>query len=66
MMTDERRTQNLVNITDTLWQLNRYTVIEQIEKASKCKIPEDCYQFMEWTYRFGAMHMERALGKAVR
>ena len=66
MMTDERRIENVVNLTDTLWQLNRYTVIDQLEKASKCKIPEDCYEFMEWVYRYGAMHMEKALGKAAR
>lgn len=63
MMTDERRVENVVNITDTLWQLNKYKLIEQIAYACDQEVPEDCYKLMEWCFRFGAMHMERALGK---
>ena len=63
MMSNERRIENVVNITDTLWKLNRNKMINQIESASGCKIPEDCYTFMEWCFRYGAMYMEKALGK---
>ena len=63
MMTDERRVENVVSITDTLWQLNKYKLVKQIEKASGQTVPEDCYKFMEWCFRYGAMYMEKALGK---
>lgn len=59
----DKRTERVVSITDTLWQLNKYKMISQIETASKCEVPEDCYKLMEWCFRFGAMYMERALGK---
>lgn len=62
MMTDERRVENVVNITDTLWQLNKYKLIEQIAYASDQEVPEDCYKLMEWCFRYGAMYMERAIG----
>ena len=62
IMTDERRVENVIDITDTLWQLNKYKVIGKIETASECKVPEDCYKLMEWCFRYGAMYMERAIG----
>lgn len=61
-MTDERRVENVIDITDTLWQLNKYKVIGKIETASESKVPEDCYKLMEWCFRYGAMYMERAIG----
>jgi hypothetical protein len=62
MMTDKRRVENVVNITDTLWQLNKYKLIEQIAYASDQEVPEECYPLMEWCFRYGAMYMERAIG----
>lgn len=64
MMTQERKVENVVNITDMLWRLNKYRLMEQIEQASGEEVPEECYKLMEWCFRFGAMHMEKALGKA--
>lgn len=63
MMTQERRVENVVGITDTLWQLNKYKLLDQIEQASGTKVPEECYELMEWCFRYGAMYMEKALGK---
>ncbi len=64
MMTKERKIENLVGLTDTLWQVNKYKMIKEIEKASGHEVPEACYELMEWCYRYGAMHMERTIGKA--
>lgn len=61
-MTKERRIENVVGITDTLWQLNRYKLFDQIEKASGTKVPEDCHKLIEWSFRYGAMYMEKAIG----
>ena len=63
MMTQERKVENVVNITDMLWRLNKYRLMEQIEQASGEEVPEECYKLMEWCFRFGAMWMEKAIGK---
>lgn len=61
-MTEERRVENVVNLTDTLWQLNRYKLFDYIEDKSKTSVPEDCYELIEVAFRCGAAVMERAIG----
>ena len=63
MMTQERKIENVVGITDTLWKLRKFELIQQIENASGEEVPEECYKLMEWCFRFGAMWMEKAIGK---
>lgn len=58
-----KRAENIVGISDTLWQLNRYTVLQQIEKLSGAPVPEDCLELIECSFRFGAVLMEKALRK---
>lgn len=65
-MPEEKRVQNVVNISDTLWQLNKFTVISQIEKLSGQPVPDDCMELIECSFRFGAVLMEKALGKSAR
>lgn len=62
-MTEERKVENLVNITDTLWKLNKYRLTEQIEKTSGVKVPEECDALLEMAFRTGAALMAKALGK---
>lgn len=57
----DKRVENVVNISDTLWQLNRFNVIAQIEKLSGTSVPEDCMELIECSFRFGAVLMEKAL-----
>lgn len=57
----DKRVENVVNISDTLWQLNRFNVIAQIEKLSGTPVPEDCMELIECSFRFGAVLMEKAL-----
>lgn len=61
-MTDERRVENVVNITDTLWQLNRYKLFDYIESKAKTPVPEECYDLIEVSFRCGAAMMEKAIG----
>lgn len=61
-MSDERRIENIVNITDTLWQLNRSKKVEGVEKLTGTKMPDDCMKLAEYFYRAGAVDMERAIG----
>ena len=63
-MTEERRMENVVNITDTLWQLNRYKLLDYIADQSGSEVPEECYKLIEVSFRTGAALMERALGRA--
>lgn len=62
-MTDKRRVENIVDMTDTLWQLNRSSVIAQIEKLSGAPVPKDCIGLIECSFRFGAIYMEKAIGR---
>lgn len=61
-MSNERRIENIVNITDTLWQLNRAKKVEGVEKLTGTKMPKDCMKLAEYFYRAGAVDMERAIG----
>jgi hypothetical protein len=65
-MTEEKRVKNVINISDTLWQLNRFTVISQIEKLCGSPVPDDCLELIECSFRFGAVLMEKALGKRAK
>ena len=58
-----RRKENIMAMTDTIWQLNRHKVIDQLEELSGQKIPEECMKLIEYSFRFGAMRMEDANGK---
>lgn len=62
-MTEERRNQNIMDITDTLWKLNRYKLLDQIERMTGFPVPADCYDLIEVSFRSGAVLMERAVGK---
>ena len=64
MMSEERRTENVVNITNTLWQLNKYKLMDYIAQSSGREVPEECYELIEVSFRTGAALMERALGRA--
>ena len=61
-MSDERRIENIVNITDTLWQLNRTKKVEGVEMLTGTKMPDDCMKLAEYFYRAGAVDMERTIG----
>lgn len=62
-MADAKRIKNVVGISETLWELNKFRVLEQIEAISGAPVPEDCYELIECSFRLGAVLMERALGK---
>lgn len=64
-MADANRIKNVVGISETLWELNKFRVLEQIETISGAPVPEDCYELIECSFRLGAVLMERALGKRV-
>lgn len=57
-----KRAETVVGISDTLWQLNRNKVIEQIEKLSGDPVPEECMKLIECSFRIGAVLMEKAIG----
>ncbi len=61
-MTEERRVDNVINITETLWQLNRYKLFDQIARMSGTNVSEDCYPLIEVSFRCGAALMEKAIG----
>lgn len=64
-MADANRINNIVSISETLWQLNKYRILGQIEAMAGAPVPEDCYELIECSFRLGAVLMEKALGKRV-
>lgn len=60
-MTNTRRVQNIIGISDTLWQLNRSKVIKFIEQECGHDVPEECYELIERGFRYGAVIMEKAI-----
>lgn len=63
-MSDERKIENIVNITETLWTLNKSKVLKELAACAKTdEIPEECHRLVEAAFRFGATYMERAIGR---
>lgn len=60
-MTNTRRVENIIGISDTLWQLNKSKVIKFIAEESGQEVPEDCYELIERGFRYGAVIMEKAI-----
>lgn len=63
-MTKEGKTDLVVNMTDTLWQVNKYKFLDHIEQMSGVPVPEDLYKLVETAFRTGAAVMERTIGGA--
>lgn len=62
-MTDKRRIENIVGITDTLWQLNKRVVLDSFEARCGHPVPEECIPLIEQSFRIGAAFMEKAIGR---
>ena len=62
-MTDERRIENVVQLTDTIWQVNKNKIIKEIEAWTGEPVPEDCYDLIEFCVRRGCVLMEQTVGK---
>lgn len=57
------RTENIVNLTETLWTLNKSKVLSQLESLNGGHdVPEDCIKLIEYSFRSGAIYMEKAIG----
>lgn len=63
-MTDERRIESRIQMSDTLWFARKHDVIEILEKLSGKAIPEDCTQLIKETFRIAvAMTMNQLDGE---
>ena len=63
-MSDERRIENIVELTETMWILNKRKVLKELAQSAKMdEIPEDCHRLVEAAFRFGATYMERTIGR---
>lgn len=62
-MTEKRRTENIVQLTDTIWEVNKYKILKKIEKDSGAPVPKDCHYLIEYCIRYGAVLMEQTVGK---
>ena len=62
-MTDNRRIENIVQLTDTIWQVNKDKILKDIEKWTGEPVPEACYKLIEFCVRRGCVLMEQTVGK---
>lgn len=62
-MTDKRRIENVVQLTDTIWEVNKSKIINAIEKESGTPVSEDCMKLIEFCIRYGCVLMEQTVGK---
>ena len=64
-MTKARRVENLENLTGTLWEVYHNKVIRYIEEECGHAVPEDCIGLIERGFRYGAICMEKTIGRKV-
>lgn len=62
-MTDNRRIENIVQLTDTIWQVNKNKILKDIEEWTGEPVPEACYKLIEFCVRRGCVLMEQTVGK---
>lgn len=62
-MTDKRRIENVVQLTDTIWQVNKNKIVAEIEEWTGEPVPEDCMRLIEFCVRRGCVLMEQTVGK---
>ena len=62
-MTEKRRVENVVQLTDTIWQVNKNKILKEIEEWTGEPVPEACYGLIEFCIRRGCVLMEQTVGK---
>lgn len=62
-MTDKRRIENVVQLTDTIWQVNKNKIVAEIEEWTGEPVPVDCMKLIEFCVRRGCVLMEQTVGK---
>lgn len=62
-MADNRRIENIVQLTDTIWQVNKNKILKDIEEWTGEPVPEACYKLIEFCVRRGCVLMEQTVGK---
>ena len=62
-MTEKRRVENVVQLTDTIWQVNKNKILKEIEEWTGEPVPEACYSLIEFCIRRGCVLMEQTVGK---
>lgn len=62
-MTEKRRIENIVQLTDTIWNVNKKSVLDEIEKRTGAPVPEECLSLIEFCFRYGCVKMEQTVGK---
>ena len=62
-MTEKRRAENVVQLTDTIWQVNKNKILKEIEEGTGEPVPEACHRLIEFCIRRGCVLMEQTVGK---
>lgn len=62
-MTEKRRAENVVQLTDTIWQVNKNKILKEIEEWTGEPVPGACHRLIEFCIRRGCVLMEQTVGK---
>lgn len=65
-MTNERRIENIIQLTDTIWQVNKNRLIDKLEELTHAPVPDECVELIAFSFRYGCVAMEQTLGKEWR
>ena len=53
----------IVKLSETIWNVNRYTLLDSIERQTGRPVPRDCLTLIEFCFRNGCVAMEQTIGK---
>ena len=65
-MTEKRRIENIIQLTETICAVNKNRLIDKLEEMTGAPVPEDCMTLIEFSFRNGCVAMEQTLGKEWR
>lgn len=62
-MADKRDIEKVYQLSETIWRVNKYWLIDNIARQNGAPVPEECIPLMEFCFRHGCICMEQTVGK---
>ena len=62
-MADKRDFDKIYNLSETIWSVNKYRLIDSVARRTGKPVPEECIPLMAYCFKFGCMAMEQTVGR---
>lgn len=62
-MADKRDIDKLYRLSETIWSVNKYWIIDSVERQTGAPVPKDCIPLMAFCFKSGCMAMEQTVGR---